>query len=235
MTAIGDFNVYTSLKREIPRPMATETYRVEQSNWGYTVRNLSAPDLAITLMQGLCWLLGMAFIVAILGLWIMPAAVFSGPAFGLKVGASAMLFAVAYYSMWYASRGTQVEVQIDTRAREVREIVRNRAGRPRQLARYAFTDIGSVFVDFSGVRSRKDHTQGTLVMRYRTSAQTIVIAAGTLEQLVPLRDMLGRDVMLGGRQPVARPLQSFPQVADQSPVTEMQMGELMSKTIASAA
>ncbi len=101
--------------------------------------------------------------------------------------------------MWFASRGTKLEVQIDTAQGEVREIVRNRAGRPSLLGSYGFDAIGGVFIDRINGQDRLPMGHAVLVLRYLNTAQTMPVAAGREDDLAPLRDRLGRDLMVKTR------------------------------------
>jgi hypothetical protein len=178
----------------------TDLYVIDETYWGYIVRSVEPTPLPVLLMQGIVWLFGVAFLVAAIGLWVLPSMVTHGPALGLKMGASVIMGSIAILSLWYASRGTQTEIQIDTRLGEVREVMRNRAGKASLVGRYGFDSIGGVFIDRAAPGAAL--TKGTLVMRYRNTAQTLHVATGGVTGLAPLRDRLGRDLMLVSRPPL---------------------------------
>lgn len=167
------------------------TCSLDETYWGYIIRAHEPVSPGVIVAQWLAWLFGVSFAVAALGLWVLPQALLSGDGLGLKIGASSLLAGLAALLLWFASRGAEVELQIDTSLGEIREVMRNRAGRPTLLARYGFDSIGGVHVDRSGPRAR-------LVMRYGNTAQMVPVCSGPEEDLGVLRNRLGRDVVLNG-------------------------------------
>jgi len=165
------------------------TYSLDETYWGYIIRANEPVAPGVTMAQWLAWLFGVSFVVAALGLWVLPQALMSGDGLGLKIGASSVMAGLAALLLWFASRGAEAELQIDTSLGEIREVMRNRAGRPTLLARYGFDSIGGVHVDRSGSRAR-------LVMRYGNTAQMVPVCSGSEEDLSVLRNRLGRDVVL---------------------------------------
>lgn len=165
------------------------TYSLDETYWGYIIRAREPLRPGVLVAQWVSWLFGAAFAVAALGLWVLPQAMLTGEGIGLKIGASTVMAGAAMLLFWYSSRGTEAELQIDTSLGEIREVTRNRAGRPTLLARYGFDSIGGVHVDRSGSRPR-------LVMRYGNTAQMVPVCAGSEEDLALLRNRLGRDVVL---------------------------------------
>ena len=196
MTVHGEFNRFEEIRTPEAPQKAGALYRVDETYWGYIVRSIETPSMVLVFAQAASWLIGIGFLVATLGLWLMPTALFSGGVLGMKLGATVVTLASAAFCLWYASRGTDSEIQVDTRLGEVREVVRNRTGRSTVLGRYGFDAIGSVFIDLGGRQNRADTVEGALVLRYRNTAQTLHVATGTLGTLGPLRDRLGRDLML---------------------------------------
>lgn len=180
------------------------SFLVEASHWGYTVRSgIPAPRLLL-FVQALVWLAGCALITFALALWVLPSAINSGPAVGLKLALTVILLATSAYCLWHSSRGVMPEFQIDTSRGEVREVVRNRVGRPSVIGRYGFDAIGGVFIDRGRAFGSASAEMSTLVLRYRNAAQSLPIAQGEMADLAPLRDRLGRDLMVMGCQRSAR-------------------------------
>lgn len=172
---------------------------VEETQWGYVVRDPGGVSLGLVVAQAVSWVFGIVALVAALCIWI-----FAGPATdagtqALRAGATVLALAFAALALWYASRGLETEIQIDTRLGELREVTRNRAGRPTVHGRYGFDSIGSVFIDRSGRRDGGGRGHGVLVLRLGNSAQLLPVAAAPLAVLEPLRDRMGRDLMVRPR------------------------------------
>ena len=90
------------------RPKVTEHY------WGYETRlNEQVLSLAVCL-RAASGLVTIASFIAAIGIWLLPAAAFSGAAVATKVAVSASLICLAFMAARLASRGTQVRVQLDT-------------------------------------------------------------------------------------------------------------------------
>ena len=209
MTVHSDFDVFDHVAQEQPAKPPAATDGVVDTYWGYIVKCAHAPSYFLMISQAVSWLIGAALLVAALGLWMISPTLSTGGDFGMKLGATVLALSSASLCLWYSSRGTQSEIQIDTRLGEVREVVRNRAGRSTLVARYGFDAIGSVFIDLGGRKPRADDVVGNLVLRYRNTSQTMHVATGSLAQLGKLRDRLGHDLMIApkttARMPVPTP------------------------------
>lgn len=173
---------------------APQPFSVDETYWGYIVRKTTRPTSFTIIMQALSMFLGASFAAAALGLLLAPASV-TGSDFTMRAVAAVLFGAVSAYLLWFASRGSQSEIQVDTSLGEVREVVRNRAGRPSLIGRYGFDAIGGVFLE------RSSHRGGTaqLVLRYRNTSQTLPVAEADEDDLLALRDRLGRDLMSEAR------------------------------------
>lgn len=170
---------------------------VEETYWGYIVRSTARTPLILRALPGLAGLIGLGFAFLTLGLWLMPDAILHGPVAGMKLALSSLFTTAAAFFLWYASRGTQSEIEVDTRLAELREVVHNRAGRPTLLARYGFDAVSDLTVDpasRTGARSKS----GALVVRDAMSSTQVRIASGSVEALDRLRNRLGRDLMVLG-------------------------------------
>ena len=169
------------------------SFSIAETYWGYIIQARSAPPVAVILLQVLAWALGLSLAVAAAGVWVLPQTADAVELLPLRAGASLIFGAFAALLLWFASRGTEAELQVDTAQGELREIVRNRAGRPTLLGRYGFDAIGGVFID------RKAGGRALLVLRYQNTAQILQVADGPEGALIGLRDRLGRDLMLKSR------------------------------------
>lgn len=184
---------------ETPAEAAPETFELEETYWGYVIRPRGVVPAGVVIARGMSWMIGICALLGAAGLWLVPEAVFpsSDPATG-RIGASVLLVGVAGLLLWLSTRGAAPELQVDRRLGELREVLRNRAGQPRLVARYAFAEIGSVHLD----RAQMKPGQVRLVLRYGNTAQTFPVAAGPEARLTGLRDRLGQDILAGeGREP----------------------------------
>lgn len=164
---------------------------LDETYWGYIIRDMRRGDTMLLAMQMAAGAMAAAFAVATMGLWAMPTMAFTGTAIISKAILSAFFLGMAGVLAWYASRGSRSELQVDLRLGEVREVVRNRAGRATLIGRYGFDSIGGAFLD--GNKGGKG--SAALKIRYRNTTQTIEVARGPLIYIEALRDRLGRDLL----------------------------------------
>jgi len=164
---------------------------LDETYWGYIIRDTRRDNGLLFAMQAVAGLMAASFACATVGLWALPSMAFTGVALMSKALLSFFFLGMAGVLSWYASRGSRSEMQIDLRLGEVREVVRNRAGRSTLISRYGFDAIGGTLLE-SGKRS---NGQATLKIRYRNTAQTIEVARGPIGLLEALRDRLGRDLL----------------------------------------
>lgn len=201
MTAIPSIDTFATARtgrmaEDVP------SFAVDETHWGYVVRHTEAEPVQVQIAQGIAWFAGIGFAVATLGLWLTPMTVMQGDVLSMKLGATFVLAGIAAYLLWYASRGIGSELQIDTALGEVREVVRNQAGRPSLIGRYGFDAIGGVHID----RTVLHHGEPCLVLRQGNSPQVIPVAWGPEPQLTALRDRMGRDLMIRPLTPLRQPL-----------------------------
>lgn len=168
-------------------------YRINETYWGYIIHKADGAGTGTMVLQTASMVLGAAFLAAGLGLLVLPD-MFSGSTdFAIRAVAAIIFFGFSAYLLWFASRGTQSEIQIDKALGEVREVVRNRAGKSTLIGRYGFDSVGGVFLDRANATGRN---KATLVLRYRNTAQTLPVVAGEISQLEGLCNRLGKDLML---------------------------------------
>jgi len=115
----------------------------------------------------------------------------------MKFAASSLAMITGGFFLWYASRGTQTEIHVDTRLAELREVVVNRAGRPTLLSRHGFDAVADVAFDPDGAPDAPRQT-GALVIRNEETSALVQVATGSFEALDRLRQRLGRDLMVAG-------------------------------------
>lgn len=167
--------------------------RVDQTYWGYVLHGQKAELKLANVAASIAWLVGIGFMVAAAGMWLMPGAVFSGSVLGMKMGASVVLGGIGGLLLnWSGKSGEQV-VEVDTTRGEIRFVVQSRVGRPVVVGRIGIDAIGGVLID----RSRAG--QCVLKLRLGNTHRTIELISGREADLVPVRDRLGRDLLVGGR------------------------------------
>lgn len=186
-------SVFEAGPHEVGNDFGAVPYRVNETYWGYIIHKANHADTGTMLLQTASMLLGAGFTAAGIGLLLLPEVLSGSTDFTIRGTAAVVFFGFAAYLLWYASRGTQSEVQIDKALGEVREVVRNRAGKPTLIGRYGFDSIGGVFLDRANATG---HNQAMLVLRYRNTAQTLPIVSGDVTVLQPLCQRVGRDLMM---------------------------------------
>ncbi|NCO85152.1 MAG: hypothetical protein GW886_00800 [Rhodobacterales bacterium] len=174
---------------------------VDEAYWGYVVRQADEDPLSVRILMGLAWGAGIVFAVGALGLWLMPQSVISADLIGMKMGASVLMAGFAAFFLWYASRGTRTELQVDTSLGEVREVVRNQTGKPSLVGRYGFDAIGGVYLE----RAAGGPGDTCLVLRHGNGGQLLPVAWGHESQLVALRDRMGHDMMVRPQNTLRQP------------------------------
>jgi hypothetical protein len=125
-------------------------------------------------------------------MWMIPGMLVGADALIMRLFATIVFVAASALLLWYSSRGTISEIQIDNARGEIREVIRNHTGKMSLLACYSFDSIGSV--DMVPASSR---TNSSLVLQYRHSADKVEVAQGHETALTGLRDRISRDVIVG--------------------------------------
>jgi hypothetical protein len=164
---------------------------VNDAYWGYIMASPLADRRWAEVGQTASWVAGMAFIVAAIGLWLLPGASGASDVMAMKFGLSTLLGGIASLLIWYASRGVRTEIQVDTKLGEIREIVRNSAGRTSLISKLRFDMIGGVFLD----RTNADKGETPLLLRFLNTPKVMLDAVGPTEHLEHLRNRLGRDLL----------------------------------------
>lgn len=167
-------------------------FNVEETHWGYIVRSTCHNGHGLILSQSLSLLTGAALLAASIGMWIIPGMLAGIDALMMRMFVTIVFVAAAAMMLWYSSRGVVSEIQIDNGRGEIREVIRNHAGKMSLLACYSFDSIGGVFMEPTG----SDDT-ASLVLRYRNSSDTVEVATGREGELSQLRDRISRDVIVG--------------------------------------
>lgn len=170
------------------------TPELKETHWGYVLRGSAGSPLLIVIAQVVVAVIGAICLVGAFGMWIVPGAVAVG--LDIRIGISTLSLCTAIALLWYASRGVEVEWQIDTMRGEVRQVLRNHDGSETVLAHYGFDAIGGVVMDRVARRGELPNGHANLVMRLGNSMQLVPLVAGPESKLAPLRDRLGRDLIV---------------------------------------
>jgi hypothetical protein len=169
----------------------TSQFSVEDTFWGYQIQSGRPPAMGLILAQSFSYFFGACFMIAAVSIIAVPL-MFSGEGVGvMRIVASVLFAAAGFYLLWFASRGSQTELHVDTSVGEIRQVISNRAGKPTTVGAYGFDMIG-------GIHIIDGHSPNSLlVLQYRDTDQQISVAEGLEAQLIPLRDRLAQDLMVG--------------------------------------
>jgi len=179
--------VATPQTSELPR----ETFCTEETRWGYIIRTAGEAGHGMIVTQSLSLLAGAALLAAALGMWLVPGMMFNSDAIIMRLFATIVFISISTLLLWYASRGTISEIQIDNARGEIREVIRNHTGKMSMVASYSFESIGRVGLEPAG------EDAAALVLRYRNSSDTVQVAVGQHDALSPLCDRINHDVIMG--------------------------------------
>lgn len=165
-------------------------FSIEDASWGYIIRSDKGDSLGVVVLQSASFLLGVGFLIAAVGMVTLSPLMFGAELTPFRMGAAVLFGAASAYLLWFASRGTQTEIQIDTSLREIREVIRNRAGRPSTVGTYDFAAMTDVFVQES------DAAGGAmLVVQDDDHGVSICVAKAPAAALGALEDRVARDVL----------------------------------------
>lgn len=173
--------------------------RVDDTYWGCIVRSYSGTHSFNNILRGTCGFVGLVLVFVALGFWLLPGSLLTSDVAVMKFLSSSSLCISGLLFLWFASQETRREVHIDRARNEIREALRNSRGNAFMLRRYAFEDIGSVFIE----RPSYEGGPSRLLLRYRNTSQVISIAVADESKLVALRDRLAKDI-LGVSKPASK-------------------------------
>ena len=114
-----------------------------------------------------------------------------GPPVLLQVAQGLVLALGAALLLWFATRGSTVELQVDLLRGELREAVRHRAGRPTVLGRHGL-DSGATLSIHRGAGA------ASLILRFGPERPGLCIARGPEGALLALRRRLEEDLLQRG-------------------------------------
>ncbi|SMX32207.1 hypothetical protein [Octadecabacter ascidiaceicola] len=161
---------------------------VTEHFWGFEVRpNEQIFDLAVLTRAVAGFFAGAGFIAS-LGFWLLPSMAFVATAFTSKLTVSVLLMVVASLLARFAARGTQVRVQFDTSAGELREVVDGAFGSTLILATYGLDAVEAVEV----VESTENRGFGQVHICMR-GTHTIASGDGAVSALATLRNRIANE------------------------------------------
>lgn len=189
---------------------AGATYELDETYWGYIIRDIAPPSASTVIAQALALVFGISFAIATVGMWVFGSNTFNDDLLIFRLVASIVTAALSGLLLWFATRGEKVEVQVDTSLGEVREVMRNRQGRVSLVGRYGFDSFCSVDLDRKG---RRD-SRVCLTLRIEDPAHVVPIVEGDPSSLQGLQDRISRDLMMGSlRSARFDSVESFEQLA----------------------
>jgi len=169
--------------------------RVFQTYWGYVVTEGDRAQNRGHVFERLGKLVGLACLMASIGLWVLPGTLFGPDVIVMKLALTVGLLMCGAVMVWSARSGFNDEMQVDLVRKELRLGQRNISGDYRLSAQVGFADIGSVFL----MRSKKRGEPTRLFLRIGNSDQALEVAEGRAQQLEDLKDRLTRDISNAAR------------------------------------
>ena len=163
---------------------------VSETYWGYILRERDADTGGATLRDVGLVFAGVLLVMAGLGQWLLPGALFSADLLLPKIAITAVMLALGLVCLQMVGRDTTVEVQVDTVKRELRVVERDRRGTERLVQRIAMRDIDSAYVK----RGPHPSAGGHLLLRVAHSEAPLHLATGSERELRLLHDRVRRDL-----------------------------------------
>lgn len=161
--------------------------------WGYSIQASDQTSYWARLAQALAG--GTAFVSAgiAVGIWIFHSPDMGPELLPFKMAFTAMLVLVSVLGLWFATQGTDYELQLDTKKRELREVLRNNKGQSIVVRRLNFSDISSVIFQ----RDASESAQGyaNLLIRLKTQTQNVHVVFDKEANLEALREILAQDIL----------------------------------------
>lgn len=166
-------------------------YTLTPRSNGYVIRGALPLPYGVVVGQVLSYMFGVVFAVATLGILLLPVLFFAGELTAMRWGSAGLFGALAAYLLWFASRGTRAEVEVDLDAGLIREVVPHRGGAPTVVSSLTISGLGGVFREEADAAGQYD-----LVLRSPLADQSLWVARGAVGQLAPLEARLCADLGL---------------------------------------
>ncbi len=185
MNVISDNVEFAIADDDAPLASSIETY------WGYIIRCRECDRSIAIILQWFSAFMGVSLLIAAFGFWTLPGSMVTSEVLGFKLGVSSVMAVFGMALVWFASHGTNYEVQVDLAAMELREVLRNNRGTARIQNRIKFEDIDAVYID----RTAGEEAKARLMLRLDASSQLVEIASDYEDNLTRLHARLGRDIL----------------------------------------
>ena len=174
----------------VRRSVEKAAFQVDETHWGYIVKSVVEGNVPIRLRNAMSWFMGTTLLIATLGLWVMPGAMFDGDMFVIKSGLTTIFMSFACLCFWLTTRDSKPEFQFDLARREVRGVMRARGGSATLLESVSFDDVGSV-----DIRADLADADGlVLVLHIDGSRHQMEIAQGSALALEALQSRIEGDL-----------------------------------------
>ncbi|MGB8623473.1 MAG: hypothetical protein WCD16_11690 [Paracoccaceae bacterium] len=187
MTAHSSFRDYgvTSTGAKPPRVTVCET------NWGYIISSDTDLCNRAALIERVCALAGLIFLVGACGNWLFPQ-VDSAAQIGVQArfASSIGLAMPALLFLWISDRGMSQEVHVDVVKQCVRRTVCNRNGKTRVLRAVPFDDIESAFIK----RAEGARDVAQLFVRLACNKKPLHVTSGREATLRVLHQRLSKEL-----------------------------------------
>ncbi len=163
---------------------------VSETYWGYQIRNREDRFDRETLAEHFLRFLGLVFVAAAYGQWLLPERLFQGDAVVVKATICFLLGVAGMTLYGFANRGFSLSVEVDLARREIRVVRRSSQGRRRLETAVQMERVESAFLQRSKDRSQPTH----LCLRIRSPEAVLHVARGRERDLEPLFRRIRMDV-----------------------------------------
>jgi len=190
MTAHATFSDYGSFSARKSKPQIS----VCETPWGYVIGSDTRLNQRSALIERVCVVAGIAFVLASLGGWLLPqvqaAVPLSGVGIAPRIVSALSMLMPALLFLWISERGLGQEVQVDIEERCLRQCVSNRRGTTRTQRKVQFDAIGSAFIR-PGVNV---HGIAQLFVRLTDGRSILHLASGREATMRILHERLSHDL-----------------------------------------
>ena len=171
-------------------------FKLTETQWGYTVLTTAGAARGLIIAQTISMLLGAAFLAAAIGMWLLPLVAIDDGI--IRMFVTVVFASLAILFLWYGSRGVLSQIHVDTNRGEIREVTRARSGKLSVIGCYGFDTVGAIAIEPADTVDEVD-----LVLHYRNGGDALIIATGQEADLIPLRERIKSDVVVGSNAATA--------------------------------
>jgi hypothetical protein len=168
-----------------------EAFTVVDEDYGYSVRPGRQARRRATLVEWAAQYLGFLSLFAMIGVVVSAGGLSGSKVDVFELGIMFLGLAAAGGFFYIGTRGTAVELQVDTARRELRTAIRNWKGSTRILEVHAMANIESAFVRARGFPL----SHGQFLVRTQKDPSGVVLLSGDPDGLHHLHEVLSRPVV----------------------------------------